>query len=110
MLEAYLLLGCNGFTDSNDFVYCNSVVNPTIDLSKIKSEEKERVIGFLENACSLFDSACYDYNKCVNIINFLYRQFGIIDDDMLHRIQAFLKMHRRCGIYIMLILKEDYHV
>ena len=109
MLDAYLLLGCNGFADSNDFVYCNSIVNPIIDLSKVNSEEQERVVNFLENACGLFDSTCYDYNKCVNIINFLYRQFGIIDEDTLHRIQAFLRMHKRCGIYIMLNLKEDYH-
>ena len=108
-MNTYLLLGCNGFKDSDSFVYCNSAVNRIIDLSKINSEEKERVVKFLENACNLFDSACYDYNKCVNIINYLYRQFGIIDEDMLHRIQAFLRMHKRCGIHIMLISKEDYH-
>ena len=109
-MDAVILLGCNGFTDTDGFRYCNSIVNPIVDLSKIPKAPRERVVNFLDNACSLFDGACYDYNKCVNIINFLYRQFSIIDEDMLHRIQAFLKMHKRCGIYIMLMLKEDFYV
>ena len=108
-MNAYLLLGCHGFTDSEDFTYCNSVVNPIVDLSKIRIETKEKAVSFLDNACGLLDAACFDYNKCVNIINLLYRQFSIIDEDMLHRIQAFLKTHKRCGVYVMLILKEDYN-
>lgn len=108
MLNTYLLLGCNGFKDSNSFVYCNSVVNSIVDLSNINSEDKEKVFNFLENACGLFDAPCYDYNKCVNIINFLYRQFSIIDEDGLHKVQAFLRMHKMCGLYVMLTPKEDY--
>jgi len=109
-MNAYVLLGCNGFTDTEGFLFCNSITNHIVDLSKIKYDEKERVINFLDKACGLFDAACYDYNKCINIVNFLYRQYGIIDEDGLHKIQAFLKMHKRCGIYVMLILKEDYSV
>ena len=107
-MNAYLILGCNGHTDSAGFVYCESASNALVDLSKINKETREKLFGFLENACGLFDSPCYDYNKCVNIINLLYRQFSIIDDDMLHRVQAFLRMHKKCGLYVMLILKEDY--
>jgi len=108
MVDAYLLLGCNGHIDKERFKYCGSTCNPIVDLSSINPEDKEKIFNFLENACGLFDAPCYDYNKCVNIVNFLYRQFSIIDEDGLHKIQAFLKMHKMCGLYVMLILKEDY--
>jgi len=108
-VDAYLLLGCNGHVDKERFKYCGSICNPIVDLSKIESGTEEGVINFLDRACSLFDSACYDHNKCVNTINLLYRQFSIIDEDTLHKVQAFLRMHKMCGIYIMLILKEDYN-
>jgi hypothetical protein len=109
-MDAYILLGCNGLTDASGFTYCDGIVNPILDLSKVPFESRDKLEAFLDNACGLFDAACYDYNKCINIVNFLYRQFSIIDEDMLHKIQAFLKMHRRCGLYIMLILKEDFDV
>jgi hypothetical protein len=108
-MNAVMLLGCNGLTDAERFMYCNAMANPIVDLSKVPIESREKLESFLDNACGLFDTACYDYNKCINIVNFLYRQFGIIDEDMLHKIQSFLRMHKRCGLYIMLILKEDYH-
>jgi hypothetical protein len=108
-MNAYLLFGCNGLVDESNFVMCKKVINPIVDLSELPIPLSLKVEVFLDNACGLFDSPCYDYNKCSNILNFLYRQFGIIDDDMLYRIQAFLKMHRGCGIYIMLLLKEDFH-
>mgnify|MGYP001243569543 CR=1 FL=1 len=109
-MDAVILLGCNGHVGEDRFVFCNGIVNPIADLSKIPSATKERLVGFLDKACNLFDETCTDYNKCINIINFLYRQFGIIDEEMLHRIQGFLKMHKKCGIYIMLMLKEDLYV
>ena len=108
-MEAVILMGCNGHTDEDGFVYCNSSVNPIVDLSKVHFSSREKLINFLDNACGLFDSACYVYNKCINIVNFLYRQFSIIDEAMLIKIQAFLKMHKRCGKYIMLMLKEDFY-
>jgi len=108
-MDAFILLGCNGLTDPARFAYCSSIINPIVDLSKAPAESREKLENFLDQACGLFDSACYDYNKCINIVNFLYRQFGIIDDDMLHKIQSFLKMHKRCGLYIIIMLKEDYY-
>jgi hypothetical protein len=109
-MDAFILLGCNGLTDAERFMYCNAVVNPIVDLSKVPTDSAEKLEAFLDNACGLFESACYDYNKCINIVNFLYRQFSIIDEDMLHRIQGFLRMHKRCGLYIMLVPKEKDHV
>lgn len=109
-MNAFILLGCNGLVGEDRFVYCNSVVNPVVDLSKVPSDSKLKLENFLDKACGLFDSACTDYNKCINIVNFLYRQFSIIDEDTLHKIQSFLKMHKKCGIYIMIMLKEDFDV
>lgn len=109
-MKILILFGCNGHVESSGFICCNSIVNPIADLSKLNRETKDKLMPFLENACGLFDAPCNDHNKCINIINFLYRQFGIIGEDRLHEIQAFLKMHKRCGIYIMLMLEEDFHV
>ena len=106
-MDAYILLGCNGLADAENFMYCNALVNPVVDLSEVPAEAAEKLESFLDNACGLFDSACYDYNKCINIINFLYRQFSIIDEDGLHKVQAFIRMHKMCGLYVMLTSKED---
>jgi hypothetical protein len=108
-MNVLILFGCNGHVEESGFICCNSIVNPILDLSKVEKGTREKVLHFLENACGLFDAPCNDYNKCVNIINFLYRQFGIIDEERLHEIQAFLKMHKRCGIYI-IMSKEDSNV
>lgn len=109
-MDAVILLGCNGHVGEDRFVYCNGIVNPIADLSKVPFDSRKKLETFLDKACGLFDETCSDYNKCINIVNFLYRQFGIIDEDMLHRIQGFIRMHKRCGIYIMLMLKEDFYV
>lgn len=108
-MKAYLVLGCNGNSDKEDFIYCSSCSNPIIDLAKVKKENYDKLMEFLDNSCSLFDRPCFDYNKTVNIINFLYKNFSIISEEKLHKIQAFIRMHRSCGIYIMLIMKEDYN-
>jgi len=109
-MDAIILFGCNGHVEDSGFICCNSIVNPIVSLSKIKRETQDKLIPFLENACGLFDAPCNDRSKCVNIINFLYRQFGIISEERLCEIQAFLKMHKRCGVYIMLMLEEDFNV
>ena len=109
-MDVLLLLGCNGLTDKNGFLYCHSTVNSIVDLSSVPAKKNEKIVAFLEKACDLFDGPCYDYNKCINIINFLYRQFEVINEDTLHKVQSYIRMHRACGIYIMLILKEDYNV
>ena len=109
-MDAIILFGCNGHVEDSGFICCNSAVNPIVNLSGMKREIKDKLIPFLENACGLFDAPCNNQSKCVNIINFLYRQFGIISEGKLHEIQAFLRMHKRCGVYIMLILEEDFDV
>ena len=109
-MQAYIILGCNGHVDLDGFLYCNAISNPIVDLSKVKKEDKDRLVSFLENACALFDEVCHDYNKCVNIITYLYKNFNVINEDKLKKIQAFLRMHKICGVYMLLVMKEDYNV
>ena len=108
MLNAYIALGCNGHIVEGGFLYCASASNPILDMTKVKKDSRQRLEDFLDHTCNLFDEVCTDYNKTINIINMIYRDFGIMSDESLHEIQAFIRMHKVCGIYIMLILKEDY--
>ena len=109
-MEAYLVLGCNGHIDKNGMVYCNSVSNPILDLSKIPEDKKDKLLSFLENGCKLFDSPCHDQNMVGNIINLMHKNFSVINEPLIPSIQMFLKMHKVCGLYLALILKEDYDV
>jgi hypothetical protein len=107
-LNAYLILGCNGHTVKGGFTNCTGIENPIVELSKMDDQSYERVIAFFEKACGLFDAPVNNYNKCTNIITMLYRDYSIIDDEMLHNIQFFLKTHKSCGIYLFLIMREDF--
>ncbi len=106
-LDAYLILGCNGHTMKEGFTNCNGIENPIVKLSEIDEQDYEKVIGFIEKACGLFDGPVNTHNKCANIITMLYRDYGIINNEMLHNIQLFMKTHKACGIYLFLIMKED---
>lgn len=108
-MKILLILGCNGLSDKDRFVYCKSVCNPILKLTGLEPGTKKQVIDFLDKACGLFDGPCSDYNKVVNIINLLNKNFGIIKEENLHKVQAFIKMHRSCGLYLMLMLEEDYY-
>tara|TARA_R110002110_G_scaffold23170_7_gene88726 strand:+ start:87 stop:455 length:369 start_codon:yes stop_codon:yes gene_type:complete len=107
-LDAYLVLGCGGFETPEGFIICNAVTNPMVDLSKIPQDKYMRLITFLDKTCKLFERPSYDYNKSVNIITMLYRTYGILNHDELVTIQRFIKLHRDCGIFLILLMKEDY--
>jgi hypothetical protein len=106
-LDAYLILGCNGHVMGDGFTNCRGIENPVVKLSEIDDQNYERVIGFFEKACGLFDAPVNNPNKCVNIITMLYRDYSIIDDEVLYNIQLFIKTHKLCGIYLFLIMRED---
>jgi hypothetical protein len=109
-LKAYLVLGCNGFLDKNGILYCNSISNPIIDLEKLNELDRKNVLNFLEHVCNIFDKPCIDYNMVGNSINLLHKKFYVIDEKLIPSIQSFLRMHKTCGVYLMLVLKEDYDV
>lgn len=108
-LEAYLIIGCGGLETMNGFLLCNSISTPIIDFEKIEEDRYERTIEFIDKSCKLFDKPIYDYNKVVNIITMLYRTYEVIPQERLIEIQRYLKMHRDCGIFLILLMKEDFH-
>ena len=113
-MKAYLVLGCNGSRkrcassiDVDTFSFCDSVLNPILDLSNVGDDKYGKVISFLERACGLFDKVERDKNKVSNIINFLCKTHKVIDEDTTRSIQMFMHMHKHCGFYLLLIMKED---
>jgi hypothetical protein len=107
-LDAYLVLGCNGHITKGSFVHCSGVENPIFNILDADDNNYPGLVDFLDSACGLFDSPTNDYNKCMNIITMLRSNYGIINDEVLHNIQFFIKNHKQCGIYIYLIMKEDF--
>jgi hypothetical protein len=105
-LSAVLMLGCNNLV-IDDFVFCHKIQNIIFDLDSFDDEHYSRIIEFLDNACDLFNYIMSDYNKCVNAISLLYRNYNAFDQKMLNNIQSFLKKHKDCGIWLVLVLKED---
>ena len=106
-LKACLVLGCNGLRHQN-FTLCNGVENKILDLNEIEESDYIKTIDFLDNACGLFDSPIFDHNKCANTLSLLYKNYTPYDPKKLNNIQAFIKTHKDCGIWLMLILNEDY--
>jgi len=106
-IEAYLVLGCNGYS-ANGFNNCFGVSNPIIDLSEIEDRLYLRLMDFFDSACDLFGGPVYDYNKTSNILNMMCRDFNAFPEEMLYNIQYFIKTHRRCGLYLVILMKEDF--
>lgn len=106
-LKVCLVLGCNGCIGLDGFKSCLKVENVIIDLTKFENDQYQTIIDFLDTACDLFISPINDYNKCVNSLSLLYRTYNAFNQTMLFNVQAFLKMHKQCGVWLMLVLKED---
>lgn len=66
------------------------------------------MVDFFDNACGLFDFPVTEHNKCTNILNVIYKNKKVIDSEMLEKIQYYLNMHKKCGSYLTLMLREDY--
>ncbi len=107
-MEAYLILGCNGHTDSEGFVNCRGIANPIVDLSKIPHDDYAKLVKFLDQACGLFDRPIYNHNKCTNTLSMIYKNFNLIDQNLLYKVQNCFKLHRQCGLYLILLMKEDF--
>lgn len=104
--KIYFVLGCNGNVIDN-IIFCKKIENFIIDLSLIDKETYSEVIIFLDKSCKMFDYIINDNNEILNIINILYKKYHIISDDTLKLIQKFIFMHKECGLYITLKLKEE---
>jgi len=104
-MNILLALGCHGLEDDG-FVQCNGVCNNVLNISKLDKNTYDKVTNFLDNAADLFNNPCIEHNKCVNIITFLYRDYKVISERDLYKIQLFIKNHKQCGIFIMLVPEE----
>lgn len=109
-MKVYLVLGCNGHVDNNGFLYCNSIKNPIVDLSKIPEENKRDAVLFLDETCGMFDSIVTDRNKISNILSYMYKKYNALPDEDLHMVQTFMQMHKVCGLYLTLVSKENFNV
>jgi len=107
-LDAYLILGCNGNIDPDGFLYCSETCNIVIDLAEPVFIGDDNLLDFLDETCRLFDNPEYNYNACINMITMLYRDYECFDEDFLHKLQFYFRNHRSCGVYIMLMTKEDF--
>ena len=107
-LDIYLVLGCNGYAESKSWIMCHGVENPLVDLTLLSDHDYKTLVDFLDRACGLFDSQMSDYNKCVNTLNFIYKHYHAYDDVTLFRVQKFIKLHKDCGIWLALVLKEEF--
>jgi hypothetical protein len=106
-MQAYLVLGCNGF--NNNFCHCSSVKNIILDLEKIDLEVQEKILDFFDSTCELFDEIMTNPNKISNTLNLLHKNFNVFSVELLRNIQLFHSQHRAHGLYLALVLKEDYH-
>lgn len=107
-LEAYLVMGCNGFETEEGFTICLGISNKIIDLTTMPENTYKELLVFFDDACDLFSAPINDYNKCVNILSLLYKNYDAFDKKMLHNVQSYFRLHKQCGIWIALIMKEDF--
>ena len=104
-LDDFLLILCCDGKVKNNLTHCPKTSNTLVNLSKLKNSEQ--VINYLDSVVNLFDNDESDYNKCFSTINTLGRTFDVFDLDKLSNIQQYLRMHKGCGIKLMLIIKES---
>jgi len=105
-LRVYLILGCQEYKDEDGFYYCSHLSNVILDLQKISGDDTAEIINFFEYTCELFDKPCYDYNKVVNIVNYLYKKYNVISEELLRKMQKFFLMYKKFGIYLILVPKD----
>ena len=105
MIKVNLYLCCNGHADSLGFTYCNSTRNLILNLSSVDTEniDTKKLIDFLKNAAGIFDGPVISNNKSFNIINMLYREFGLFSHEDITKMQKYFIMHKDCGVYLELI-------
>ena len=103
MVNLNLYLGCNGNADKDGFTFCNSCNNLLLDLNKLEDGKREKVIHFLDTAANLFSGPIENYNKAFNVINFLHRDFGILNLERVVKVQKFFHIHKECGIFLIII-------
>jgi hypothetical protein len=101
-MEYKLIIGCNGHSDESGFTYCSHFSNVVIESSEIPVHESEQVFFFLTHTCELDKRTCFDFNMVTNIINYLYKKYNIINENMLMKLQKLFIMYKQFGLYLKL--------
>lgn len=101
-----LYVGCNGNADKERFVFCGSCRNKLIEITGLEPTKRDKVMDFLDKVGGLFGGPVENHNKAFNIINMLYRDFGLFEIAQILKIQQFFQQHKQCGVYIVLIPEE----
>ena len=97
-MKAFINLGCHGHKLCG-VTMCPGVNNRIADLRRLKADQQDYVIDYLDQHCSLFDQRASDLNKINNIINFLARE-GVIIKQVEETVYDFFAMHRKCGFFM----------
>jgi hypothetical protein len=97
-----LYLGVFSHKDESSFSFTGHIENCILDTKEINDDGIDKVSSFLIGSCELKLRPCLDYNKCFNIIKFLYSKYSVISLDDLNKIQGFMRMYRGFPVYIRL--------
>lgn len=100
-MKLYLILGCWGRKE-NDFISCSSVLNKILDLTA-QTETNRKIIDFLDNNYRLCDKPLYSniHTALFSIQNeFSQLNNPIFDKSKFYKIEEFIQLHKKCGLYL----------
>ena len=101
-----LILGCWGL-ENKDFIICPGVENEILDLSK-DNEINIEIKNYLDSV-GLFDRPLFNniHTVIFNMQNkFSYINNPVFTKDEFTNMEKFCIMHRKCGIFLKLTLRE----
>lgn len=105
-MKAVILISCEGYQE-NEFHFCNKVENIVLDLETIQNTENYfNLIQYLDKVVKIFEGPCNTSHIISSAMYKLY-EFGYIDDKKHHHLAYFYNMHKRCGLLLKILLKEN---
>ncbi|MDB2481796.1 hypothetical protein N9W84_01355, partial [bacterium] len=73
-----LYLGVFSHRDDSNFKFTGHIENCILDISSLEDDGIDKISDFILKSCELEARPCLDYNKCFNIIKFLYSKYSAI--------------------------------
>jgi hypothetical protein len=107
--ELLLILGCFGLIEEG-FTHCSSCENKILKINQ-SIQNYSNLIEYLDS-CRLFDKPLYDMNGVKNVIQNIHVKFNLNNFKKLwhqkeiDNYEKFISSHKRCGLYLKLILEE----
>lgn len=105
----YVVLGCFGLRD-DEFVSCAGVENRILNVED-NLVHYNQMMDYLDN-CRLFDKSMFDYNAIRHVLFNVRDKFDqpnrrIWSEKKFGLLEKFTIEHRKCGIYLKLILSSS---